>query len=106
MTMKMDHKDIYMGSQGKKQQQKQMDASKMPLNATFLHTIGIAIIMPGSSGLVGHLCAEKDTENQVPHSLCINPSVCTIQWAMLCQLQLLVLTGIARPNTYFGHFIF
>ena len=68
--MKMDHEDIHNYKNGsqrhlhgltmKKMTTKQMDAKQMPLNATFFHTLGLVIIMPGAVGQIGHPCTEKN----------------------------------------------
>ena len=82
MTTKMDHEDIH-GLSMHKATTRQIDANEMPLDVTFFHTLGLAIIMPGAGGQVSHLHTEK-TQNFRLHALyAITPNVCMILWAML-----------------------
>ena len=78
---------------------RQMDANKMPLNTTFFHTLGLAIIMPGAGGWVSHLCTEKNTKLQVSCSLWHHLKCMCDSVGNACQLWL---SWQALPAAEFG----
>ena len=59
--------------------------------------------MPDAGGQVGHLCTEKTQDFRFHALYCITPNVHVILWVIVSGVA--VLTSIASPNTYFGHFI-
>ena len=87
--MKMDHGDICMGSQCTKHPQ------------IFFHMPGLAIIMPGAGGQVGHLHTEKTSGLML---FMASPQM-YVRFCGRCLSAMAVLTSIACPNTYFEQYI-